>query len=227
MEPGQTPPASLPDMSEDRAPALKLVPVSRETELLLAGFVEILCRWQQHTNLIAASTVPHIWTRHIADSLQLLALAPDAKVWIDLGSGAGFPGMALACALANTKGAIVHLVESNTKKARFLREAARELKLPAEVHPVRIEDFVQNFRERADVVTARALAPLDALLGLSHPLLQKGPIGLFFKGQHVDAELTQATKCWSMQATLVPSKTSDQSRIVVIRSLKKLSQRRK
>src|SRR5580658_8728723 len=102
------------DLVTDRDRALALTPVSRETTARLDRFVEILLDWQQRMNLIAPSTEPIVWTRHIADSLQLLALAPNARRWADLGSGAGFPGLVLACALADTPGAEVHLVESKT-----------------------------------------------------------------------------------------------------------------
>src|SRR6185436_10476594 len=105
----------------DRAKAFELTPVSRETEERLDRFVELLLTWQKTTNLISPSTIAQIWTRHVADSLQLLDLAPDARVWIDLGSGGGFPGIVLACALADRPGAVIHLVESNAKKAAFLR----------------------------------------------------------------------------------------------------------
>ena len=108
----------------------------------------MLLRWQRHTNLIARSTVPNFWTRHVADSLQLLPLAPEAKCWVDLGSGGGFPGLVIACALADRPGTEVHLVESIGKKAAFLREAVDRLELPAVVHAVRIEDFVKNFSVR-------------------------------------------------------------------------------
>jgi len=212
---------TAPDLAEDRALALALVPVSRETAARLDSLVELLLEWQTKINLIAPSTISTIWTRHIADSLQLLALAPGAKRWVDLGSGAGFPGLVIACALAETKGAAVHLVESNAKKAAFLREAARHVGAPAVVHPVRIEDFVKNFNEQADAVTARALAPLDELLGLAEPLLKTGAQGLFLKGQDVDVELTKATKCWNIEVDLVPSKTNPQSRIVIVRRLQK------
>jgi 16S rRNA (guanine527-N7)-methyltransferase len=107
-------------LSVDRERALALTPVSRETFVRLDRFVETLLDWQQRMNLIAPSTIPILWTRHIADSLQLIALAPTAHVWADLGSGAGFPGLVIACTLADTDGACVHLVESNGKKAAFL-----------------------------------------------------------------------------------------------------------
>lgn len=202
---------------EDRTLALELADVSRETWSRLDRYVELLLPAAERTNLIARSTIPHLWTRHIADSLQLLALAPAAIRWIDLGSGAGFPGIVLACALADREGAHVHLVESTGKKAAFLREAVKQLDVPATVHAVRIEDFVKNRPERADVVTARALAPLNELLKLAQPLLQHGALGLFPKGQDVEAELTTAAKSWKVDAELVPSKTSPNSRIVVLR----------
>src|SRR5215510_4908691 len=153
----RSPPA--PDLSADRAAALRLTPVSRETLARLDVFAETLLTWNARTNQIAPSTVPHLWTRHISDSLQLLDLAPAARVWVDLGSGAGFPGLVIACALADSPNAKVHLVESNAKKAAFLREAARLTRAPAVVHAERIERFVEVFEGRADVVTARALAP--------------------------------------------------------------------
>jgi 16S rRNA (guanine527-N7)-methyltransferase len=148
------------ELSADRERALALTTVSRETAARLDRFVDLLIAWQKHTNLIARSTIPVIWTRHIADSLQLLELAPQARVWADLGSGAGFPGIAIACGLAEAEGARVHLVESIGKKATFLREAVRVTNAPAVVHAMRIEDFVDKAPESVDVVTARAVAPL-------------------------------------------------------------------
>jgi 16S rRNA (guanine527-N7)-methyltransferase len=209
------------DLAADRARALSLTPVPRETADLLDRFVELLLPWTERINLIARSTIPTVWTRHIADSLQLLPLAPNAQRWIDLGSGAGFPGIVLACALASRKGALVHLIESNGKKAAFLREAVQQLGLPAEVQAVRIEDFVKNSKLRPDVVTARAVAPLDHLLELAMPLLMKGALGIFPKGQDVEGELTRASKYWNIDAQLVPSQTSPQARIVVVRGLKR------
>lgn len=206
------------ELATDRARGLALTPVSRETEARLDRFVALLLQWQQHTNLIAASTEPLIWTRHIADSLQLLDLAPDAKIWIDLGSGAGFPGLVIACALADTPGVHVHLVESIWKKAAFLREAARVCGASVTVHAERIADFLKHAPPRIDAVTARALAPLNKLLGEASPLLKKGTIGLFPKGQDVATELTEAAKCWKIQMSLVPSRTDPKAKIVVARN---------
>jgi 16S rRNA (guanine527-N7)-methyltransferase len=216
--------ARSPDLAADRARALTLTPVSRETLDRLDRFVETLLAWQQRINLIAPSTEPKLWTRHIADSLQLLALAPQAKIWVDLGSGGGFPGLVIACALADKPGARVHLVESSTKKAAFLREAARATGVAAEVHAVRIEDFVENLAMAVDVVTARALAPLVRLLAATYPLLKTGTLGLFPKGQDVDAELTEAAKCWSIQSSLAPSLTDPKAKIVRVTGIEKLTQ---
>jgi 16S rRNA (guanine527-N7)-methyltransferase len=175
--------------------------------------------WQQRINLVSSSTEPMLWTRHIADSLQLLALAPEARSWVDLGSGGGFPGLVIACALADMPGTRVHLVESNGKKAAFLREAAVATGAPATVHAVRIADFVKNTPDSIEIVTARALAPLAELLAAAYPLLISGAVGLFPKGQHVDAELTEAAKCWRIQATLVQSRTDPKARIVCVQGL--------
>src|SRR3954449_10476848 len=101
----------------DKAKALELTPVSTATEVRLDAYADLLLQWQVKTNLVASSTLPQLWTRHIADSLQLLPLAPQAKVWVDFGSGGGFPGVVLACALADTPGSTVHLIERNAKKA--------------------------------------------------------------------------------------------------------------
>jgi 16S rRNA (guanine527-N7)-methyltransferase len=204
----------------DRARAFTLTPVSRETENRLTIFVELLSAWQRKINLVAASTLAQIWTRHVADSLQLLALAPQAKVWADFGSGGGFPGVPIACALAETPGAKVHLVESNGKKAAFLREAVLKTGAPAEVHHMRAEDFAESCAETIEVVTARALAPLKTLCDQAFPLIAKRAIGLFPKGQDVEAELTEATKYWNMQATTTASVTSSGGAIVIVRGLR-------
>jgi 16S rRNA (guanine527-N7)-methyltransferase len=207
------------DLRADRARALELTPVSAPMLTRLDRFVALLLQWQAKINLIAPATADEIWTRHIADSLQLVVLAPDAKVWVDLGSGGGFPGLMIAAVLAGQNGARVHLIESNGKKAAFLREAARVMELPAVVHPTRIEDFCAGFHERADVVTARALSPLTKLLDLAAPLMKTGAKGLFLKGQDVAAELTEAAKYWTIASRLVQSKTNQRGRIVVIHSV--------
>jgi len=203
-----------PISAADKAVALTLTPVSRETEARLDRYVDLLLEWQAKTNLVAPSTLPSLWTRHIADSLQLLALAPAAKVWVDLGSGGGFPGVVLACALAETPGATVHLVERNTRKAAFLREALRVTSTPGMVHLAEIGDTVDRITGRVDCVTARAVAPLNQLVGFAEPLVRKGAKALFLKGQDVEAELTEATKCWNIKPHLHSSRTGGHGWIV-------------
>jgi 16S rRNA (guanine527-N7)-methyltransferase len=210
------------DLKSDKARALALISVSRETENRLDRFVDVLLLWQSKLNLIAPSTLRELWTRHIADSLQLLPLAPDARTWVDFGTGGGFPGAVIACALADKPGAKVHLVESNGKKAAFLREAVRATGAPAIVHLERAEKFGESCAEPVHVVTARALAPLKTLCDQAFPLMSRGAIGLFPKGQDVDAELTDAAKYWRLEATRVSSKTNPEGSIVVIRSLSPL-----
>lgn len=212
--------APVPQAS-DRAKAFALTPVSRETEKRLERFVELLLSWQKTTRLVSPATVPRLWTRHVADSLQLLDLMPDARVWVDLGTGGGFPGLVIACALAGRPEVVVHLVESNNKKAAFLREAVRVTGAPALVEAMRAEKFVANFPGDAEVVTARALLPLKLLLELSFPLLARGAVGLFPKGQDVDAELTHASEYWNIDSILVPSRTDSKARIVMVRALER------
>ena len=196
------------DLSADKKRALALTPVSRETQKRLELFVGLLLSWQRRINLVSASTLSQLWTRHVADSLQLIDLAPQARVWVDFGSGGGFPGVPIACALAEEPGATVHLIESNGKKAAFLREAVRITKAPAKVHQERAEKYGESCQETVHAVTARALAPLKILCDQAFPLIARGAVGLFPKGQDVDAELTDAAKYWSIEASKVPSKTS-------------------
>jgi 16S rRNA (guanine527-N7)-methyltransferase len=207
-------PSTSPILPSDKAAALALTPVSRETEARLDRYVDLLLAWQAKTNLVAPSTLPNLWTRHIADSLQLLTIAPSAKVWADLGSGGGFPGVVLACALADTPGTTVHLVERNAKKAAFLREALRVTSSPGKVHLADIGDSVDRITGHVDCVTARAVAPLHQLIGFAEPLVRKGAKALFLKGQDVEAELTEATKYWNIKPQLHSSRTGGHGWIV-------------
>ncbi|HEY7457299.1 MAG TPA: 16S rRNA (guanine(527)-N(7))-methyltransferase RsmG [Xanthobacteraceae bacterium] len=204
-------------LAADRAHALRLVPVSHETVVRLDQFVELFLRWQRAVQLVAASTVPKLWTRHIADSLQIVDLAPGAKSWVDLGSGGGFPGLIVAIAIAERAGALVHLVESDTRKAAFLREAARVTRAPAKVHANRVESVAKQIGA-VDVVMARALAPLPRIMELSQPFLASGAVGIFLKGQDVDNELTEAAKSWKIQVRLLPSRTDPRGKILVVES---------
>lgn len=203
------------DLAKDRVKALTLVPVSHETESRLDLFVNLFLRWQKAVQLVAPSTLPRLWTRHIADSLQLITHAPDTKLWADLGTGGGFPGLIVAIAVAERPGAQVHLIESDTRKAAFLREAARIAGAPAVIHNERIETAAERVG-RVEVVTARALAPMARQLSLAQPWLSAGATGLFLKGQDVDSELTDAAKSWSIDFAIQPSLTDLGGRIVLV-----------
>ncbi len=201
-------------MSADKLHALSLCPVSRETEQRLDQLVDLLRRWQTIKNLVGPRTLDEVWTRHIADSLQLAFLRPDIRRWADFGSGAGFPGLVVACTWAD-QDREMHLVESNGRKAAFLREAARTLGLSVVVHDCRVDEAMPALLLRdIQLVSARALTSLDNLIEMAEPLLKKGAQGLFLKGQDVDNELTKATKCWIFRASLLPSKTDLAGRIV-------------
>jgi 16S rRNA (guanine527-N7)-methyltransferase len=204
------------DLAADRKAALERTAVSRETAERLDRFAELILKWQKAVQLVSASSLSHLWTRHIADSLQLVDLVPDAKVWADLGSGGGFPGLVVAIALKERPGTVVHLIESDQRKCAFLREAARVLELPVMIHVKRIEAVPPDALPGLEVVTARALSPLSELLELAYPLLQNGAKALFMKGANLDNELTAATKSWNIHSTTVPSKTDAEGRILLV-----------
>ena len=166
-------------------------------------------------NLVGPTTLDAFWSRHAADSAQLLRLEPKALTWADLGAGAGFPGVVLAIFLKGIPGAQVHLIDSLTKRCRFLQEVVADLNLPALVHCARAE----NLKLRVDVVTARACAPLYRLLGFARPYLALNADGLFLKGENVLAELDEARHAWTFDADLVASISDPRGRVVRIRRL--------
>lgn len=198
-------------MSKVAQPALP--GVSREIRNKLQVYADELKRWQRVKNLVGPRTLDEIWTRHFSDSLQLADLA-EGEVWADLGAGAGFPGLVLALARPNT---FVHLVESDGRKCAFLRHVARALSAPVKVWDCRIEEAVAMLDPQPAVVTARALAPLDQLLGLSEKLLMAGATGLFPKGRDYAAELTKAAECWRFDVEAIPSCVDPDGRILRIR----------
>jgi 16S rRNA (guanine527-N7)-methyltransferase len=201
--------------------ALAGVGVSRESLARLEAFVDLLIRWQKRINLIGPATVEDVWRRHIADALQLIPLVEgDPGAIIDLGSGGGIPGLPLAIAWPAAPKVFAHLVESNAKKAAFLRAAIRATAAPARVHETRIEALkVEDVEPRPKLVVARALAPLPRLLELAFPFLAAGAIGLFHKGQHVEDELTESTKYWRIIHRLHPSRLPGGGSIVEIREI--------
>jgi 16S rRNA (guanine527-N7)-methyltransferase len=184
----------------------------------LERFRELLADWNTRMNLVGPSALGEFWGRHALDSAQLRALAPAAKVWADLGSGAGFPGIVLAILLKDTAGARVHLVESMAKRCRFLATVIEALDLPAQVHNARAEDL----KLEVEVVTARACAPLVRLLGYAWPYLRSGAVGLFLKGQDVVHELDEATKSWRFEADLIPSLSYSEGRVVRLQKVSRV-----
>ncbi|MBV8472398.1 MAG: 16S rRNA (guanine(527)-N(7))-methyltransferase RsmG [Hyphomicrobiales bacterium] len=205
-------------MTDDRSRALALTPVSPETEARLAIYVDLLARWRKITNLVSEATFAEVWTRHIADSAQLLALAPNAKRWVDLGSGAGFPGMVLAIQLADVPGARVHCLESDQRKCAFLREVARATGAPAQIHAVRIESVDPNSLSPVDAVTARAFAPLPRVLDFAKVWLTQGAVGVFPRGRSAEAQLESAAAAQGFLIDLVPSKLDPGAAILRVRA---------
>jgi 16S rRNA (guanine527-N7)-methyltransferase len=194
--------------------------VTRRAREDLERFVALLNEWQRAHNLVARDTLAEVWTRHMADSLQLLDHArEDFRKWVDLGSGAGFPGLVIAIACADEPQRRFTLVESNGKKAAFLRAAIRETGAHATVVAKRIEAHA-SLAQPADVVSARALAPLPELLRLGAPYLAEGGVMLFLKGQDFVHELEAATKSWDFDVVDSQSVTDPGGRILAIRRLR-------
>lgn len=187
--------------------------VSRETLDRFIAYEAELRRWQSRINLVGPSTLPDLWRRHFLDSAQLSAHLPEsAHTLVDLGSGAGFPGLVLAILGVPD----VHLIESDTRKAAFLREAARAAGVAVTVHARRIESVPAIY---ADVVTARALAPLTDLLAWAHPFVGSKGVALFLKGQHVEEEIGDATRCWTMAVERLSSRTDRSGTILRVRGI--------
>ncbi len=190
--------------------------VSRETIDALAIYDAQLTKWNKAINLVSKSTVKQAETRHFLDSVQLLPLIPtDTKTLYDLGSGGGFPGLVLAILLKDRK-VDVHLIESDQRKCTFLREVARLTDTPVTVHAERIEAVDLP---PADVITARAFAPLDQLCAYAHRLWKKQTVGLFLKGETVEQELTAAQNQWTLTASLAPSQTASSGHILTLTDL--------
>jgi len=197
-------------IAEDAGPAeiAELFNVSRESLEKLQIYADLLEKWQRRINLIGPQEMPRLWSRHIADALQLLEYIPDEVTCaVDLGTGAGIPGVILAVVLEQ-KMFHVNLVESNGKKAAFLREAVRQLEISADVHCKRIETlYGEAWVKDVEIVFARALAPLPKLMDLAAPFVEKSKKMLLLKGLDVDSELTETTKCWNIEYQKYPSRT--------------------
>lgn len=200
--------------------------VSRETAEKFESYADLLKQWQKAVQLVAPSTLGLIWSRHFADSAQLMAFCPpNARTWLDLGSGGGFPGLVIAL-MASDKaapvpGLRVTLVESDSRKSAFLREVARQTRSAVDILGTRIES--PSTRDKVgtvEVVSARAVAPLTDLLGLAYPFWGPGTVGLFLKGREVEKEVEAARQAWEFELELKPSLTDSSGRVARIRDLK-------
>jgi len=202
-----------------------LAGVSRETRERLETYQALLVKWQASINLVAPSTLEGAWERHFADSAQLLAHAPaDIKLWLDVGSGAGFPGLVMGILLMETHpGAEVVLIESDTRKCAFLQTVIAQTKAPVRVLPMRVEKAAEDVLGKVggtpDVISARAVAPLPKLLEMIAPFWSQDCIGLFMKGRDVVFELTEAAKCWTIKASQAPSITAGDGVILKLEEL--------
>lgn len=185
-------------------------------------YVAELRRWQPVLNLVSARTLPDVWQRHVADCLQLLSLETEAERWLDLGSGAGLPGLIVAAA---EPARTVTLIESDSRKCAFLRSTARLMGVEVRVVEGRIEEVLGRGDLDADVVTARGLAALPALLDYAQPILRRGAVGLFPKGKTFSAELTAARESWTFASDVIPSRTDPDARILRITNLASRAER--
>jgi len=172
----------------------------------------------QVMNLVGPQSLPMFWSRHVQDSAQLLNYAPETQSWADVGAGAGFPGVVLAILLKDRPGTIVHLIDSQAKRCRFLQALVSEIELPAQVHCARAE----SLDLKVQMVTARACAPLQRLLGFCEPFFRKGAEGLFLKGESVQDELETAALTWRFRSELLPSLSDPRGRIVRIRGVRRV-----
>ncbi|MEJ0092350.1 MAG: 16S rRNA (guanine(527)-N(7))-methyltransferase RsmG [Methylocella sp.] len=190
---------------------------SPETLRRLSIYEGLLKKWQRVINLVGEGSLEEVWIRHFADSLQVSDAVPQARCWLDLGSGGGFPGIVTAIRYADNPNARVHLIESDQRKCAFLREVSRETGAPTVIHCARIETVVPTLDAAIEAVSARALAPLDALLGYAHKFIENGAVGVFSKGQQAEAELTDSSAAANYLIETLQSKTSAAARLILVR----------
>lgn len=194
--------------------------VSRETELKLQTYMELLRKWQQKINLVSKATLDDVWNRHFSDSLQLSQMIPNKSRVFDLGSGAGFPGLVLAIARPDLE---IHLIESDQKKCSFQKTVSRETNANSVIHNARIEDVFDKIDSVPDIITARALASLNDLLQYCQPWMQKNPDleMLFLKGAQYLQEVEEAQKKYDFEISALPSITSSEGYILHLKDVHK------
>jgi 16S rRNA (guanine527-N7)-methyltransferase len=203
---------------DKRAAALELTPSLERIGRELAIYENLLRRWQAKINLVAPNTLGEIWLRHFADSAQVLEAAPEVDRWADIGSGAGFPGLVTALLLKGRAGGLVHLIESDQRKAAFLRAVSRETGAPVKVHAERIEKALPPLASEIQAVSARALAPLGRLVELAREPLEKGAKGVFLKGEEWRDELTAARRAGNFTYETIQSRTHPPASLIVVHS---------
>lgn len=202
---------------EDRRRAFELVPSLAYYKDELAIFERLLVKWQSKLNLVGPSTVENMWVRHFADSAQLIDAVPKGKRWADLGSGAGFPGMVVSFSMKDHRAGEMHLIESDKRKAAFLREVSRETGSPAIVHNARCEDVLTDIAP--NIVASRAMADLNTLIGYAKPFVEKGGIGLFMKGRDIASELTKTSIPSNFTLSITQSRIDPESSVVRVESI--------
>jgi 16S rRNA (guanine527-N7)-methyltransferase len=194
-----------------------LADLPEETLQRFKIYADLLEKWQRTVNLVGKSTLHGIWVRHFADSLQVSQAVPEARRWLDLGSGAGFPGLVTAITFADEPGTRVHLIEADQRKCAFLQTVARETAAPAIIHCGRIETILPALLEPIDAISARALAPLEKLILYAEKYIEKGATGVFSKGKQAEAELTLSLTAGKYFITTIESQTCSTARLVLVK----------
>lgn len=198
----------------DRQRALELAPELGRSRKELEIYEHLLLRWQPRINLVGRSTLEEIWTRHFLDSVQLAGFAGLDRRWADLGSGAGFPGLVIALLQQKRVVGEMHLIESDKRKAAFLREVSRETGAKAHIHNARCEDVLSEIQP--EVVVSRAMTDIGQLIAYAQPFVEKGGVGLFPKGRDIVSELTKASIPSNFKIVLNQSRTDPEAAIVQV-----------
>jgi 16S rRNA (guanine527-N7)-methyltransferase len=205
------------DAAAARKRTLDQLRISGDLPKRLDSYIDLLSRWRRVTNLVSDASPAMVWMRHVMDSAQLLDLVPNATRWLDIGSGAGFPGMVIAILLSHAPGAVVHCVESDRRKCAFLRQVARSTAAPAEIHCCRVETLAPTLISPVDVVTARALWPLPKLFEFSKLWIERGAVGVFPRGKTLQDQLRALTLGSDFIIDTAPSRTDANAGIVLLR----------
>ena len=207
----------IPDPAAARKWTLDQLCVSEDLQKRLDIYIDLLTRWRRITNLVSDASLAMVWMRHVMDSAQLLELVPNAIRWLDIGTGAGFPGMVIAILLSNAPGAVVHCVESDHRKCAFLRQVARSTAVPAQIYACRVETLSPALVSPVDAVTARALGSLPKLLEFSKLWIEQGAVGVFPRGRTLQDQLHPLIVGSNFIIDTAPSRTDPNARIVLLR----------